>query len=644
MAGACLPLFLVFLAVCGGMRAAGAPWEVRGYDVEMRVSRNAGVSVTERISVFFSEYSHGLYRTIPTALRMKRIVNGREKEYLYRLRVDDVRVQGSGFSCQRQQDEGRSLLIRAGTPDRLQKGDAEYVLSYTVQMPDDLVKEYDEFYYNIIGTDWEVPLNGVRFSIAFDKLADLSGFRMYRGTYGSRDERGMDYEISGNAVRGTVDGRLGAHEGLTAYVRLPEGYFEGAPKPPSFLISVFAAVCVGLAAGAVCLMFRTFRTGRNHNRETGNPFPVPPELDSASLAFARGGVPRNRLLLSLVLWLVSKGCMKVKEEDGTVSVRLMKGAHHLPPHARTFLHGLFASGKGNWVPLGLFRSGFSRVLEKSFQQLEDGFRGERRLGNGLGGRMALMAFAISLAASAAISLAGWHHSFMVHFGAVVGGTIVLGFLGMGMIYTSGRQSGRGLWIRVVLPVLCMAGLLFGVAAAFRLLADAVMVNFYYDAWLWVCLGSVCTAFLALALARKESAYKRKTAAEAAELLAFMKNAEPDRLRRLSETNPGYFWSLLPYAYAWGVDDKWIQKFKTLEIPVPEWYQGGMNAENPVFYAVAWSLSCHLNMFLLSLPSGPGNGMSPWDAGSSSSFSGRGGVSGGGGFSGGGFGGGGGGSW
>ena len=212
------------------MRAAGAPWEVRGYDVEMRVSRNAGVSVTERISVFFSEYSHGLYRTIPTALRMKRIVNGREKEYLYRLRVDDVRVQGSGFSCQRQQDEGRSLLIRAGTPDRLQKGDAEYVLSYTVQMPDYLVKEYDEFYYNIIGTDWEVPLNGVRFSIAFDKLADLSGFRMYRGTYGSRDERGMDYEISGNAVRGTVDGRLGAHEGLTAYVRL-KGILKALPSP-----------------------------------------------------------------------------------------------------------------------------------------------------------------------------------------------------------------------------------------------------------------------------------------------------------------------------------------------------------------------------------------------------------------------------
>lgn len=68
-----------FAEECGG----GAPWEVRGYDVEMRVSRNAGVSVTERISVFFSEYSHGLYRTIPTALRMKRIVNGREKEYLY---------------------------------------------------------------------------------------------------------------------------------------------------------------------------------------------------------------------------------------------------------------------------------------------------------------------------------------------------------------------------------------------------------------------------------------------------------------------------------------------------------------------------------------------------------------------------------
>ena len=185
--------FFVFLAVCGGMRAAGASWEVRGYDVEMRVSRNAGVSVTERISVFFfSEYSHGLYRTIPTALRMKRIVNGREKEYLYRLRVEDVRVQGSGFSCQRQQDEGRSLLIRAGNPDRLQKGDAEYVLSYTVQMPDDLVEEYDEFRYNIIGTDWEVPLNGVRFSIAFDKPATCPA----SGCTGEPMEAGMNVELT----------------------------------------------------------------------------------------------------------------------------------------------------------------------------------------------------------------------------------------------------------------------------------------------------------------------------------------------------------------------------------------------------------------------------------------------------------------
>lgn len=275
--------------------------------------------------------------------------------------------------------------------------------------------------------------------------------------------------------------------------RLPEGYFEGAPKPPSFLISVFAAVCAGLAAGAVFLMFQTFRTGRNHKRETGNPFPVPPELDSASLAFAWGGVPRNRLLLSLVLWLVSKGCMKVKEEDGTVSRAPDEGCAssaaacaHVPARPVRIRQGKLGAP-------GPLPAGFSRVLEKSFQQLEDGFQGERRLGNGLGGRMALMAFAISLAASAAISLAGWHHSFMVHFGAVMGGTIVLGFLGTGMIYTSGRHSGRGLWIRVVLPVLCMAGLLFGVVTAFRLLADAVMVNLYYDAWLWICLGSVCTA-------------------------------------------------------------------------------------------------------------------------------------------------------
>lgn len=634
-------LLLLFLFICGGAR--GASYEVRGYDAALKVSRNAAVSVTERISVFFSGYSHGLYRTIPTALRIKRLVNGHEKEFLYRLKVEDVEVQGEEFSCGRKEDEGRSLVIRAGSPDRLRKGEAEYVFSYTVELPDDLVGEYDEFYYNIAGTDWEVPLEKVSFSIAFDKPADLSEFRMYRGIYGSRDESGINWSVSGNTVRGTVDGGLPAHEGLTAFLRLPEGYFEGARKPPSFLISVFAILCAGLAVLAVRLMFLS---RRDFSRETRPPSAAPPGLDSASLAFVRGGAPRSRLLLSLIPWLVSRRYLEVREKEGTISVRLIKRVDdHLPPHVRTFLHGLFPSGKKHWVPLGSFQSGFSRVLEKSFRQLEDGFRGERRLENGLAGRMMLLAFAVSLAASCAISLAGWHHSFKVHFGAIMGGTIVLGFLGIGMIYTSGRQSGRGLWNRAVLPALCMAGLLFGVAAAFRILADAVMVNFYYEAWLWGCLASVCAAFLALAFAAKESPYKRNVASEGAQLLAFMKHADPEQIRQLAVENPDGFWKLLPYAYAWGVEDAWIRKIEPWDISCPSWYRSGAGAVPVRAYAAAWALSRSLNESLLAIPSGLGSGSSLEDAGFSSFVSGRGaGSTGGGGFSGGGFGGGGGGSW
>nr|MCR4804932.1 DUF2207 domain-containing protein [Clostridia bacterium] len=115
---------------------------------------------------------------------------------------------------------------------------------------------------------------------------------------------------------------------------------------------------------------------------------------------------------------------------------------------------------------------------------------------------------------------------------------------------------------------------------------------------------------------------------------FIQKAELDKINRLVEQDPDYFYNILPYAYVFGLTDKWAKNFDKLAVSPPEWYSGpSMYMYNPVF--LCRSMDDGVRSSLAS--SVPHT--------SSGSFSGGGSFSsGGGGFSGGGGGGGGGGGW
>lgn len=115
---------------------------------------------------------------------------------------------------------------------------------------------------------------------------------------------------------------------------------------------------------------------------------------------------------------------------------------------------------------------------------------------------------------------------------------------------------------------------------------------------------------------------------------FIETAELDRMKVLAEDQPEIFYHIMPYAYVFGLYDKFAEKLKTLQIPAPGWYHAGYEIKN---WNAGIMLSCmagNLSFAAVSL-SQP----------SSVNASGGGSASGNkGGFSGGGFGGGGGGSW
>jgi uncharacterized membrane protein YgcG len=130
---------------------------------------------------------------------------------------------------------------------------------------------------------------------------------------------------------------------------------------------------------------------------------------------------------------------------------------------------------------------------------------------------------------------------------------------------------------------------------------------------------------------------------------FIRTAEMDKLNLLFDEDPEYFYNILPYAWVFGLSDKWTEKFANLAKEPPVWYAGyydntGMGTAFNAIH-LAHSLDRYeqrsAGKFISAAP--PKFDFS--SSGGGGGFSGGGGsFSGGGGSSGGGSGGGGGGSW
>ena len=53
---------------------------------------------------------------------------------------------------------------------------------------------------------------------------------------------------------------------------------------------------------------------------------------------------------------------------------------------------------------------------------------------------------------------------------------------------------------------------------------------------------------------------------------FLETAEKPQLENLIIQNPEYFYNMLPYAYALGIFDVWINKFENISLEAPHWYK------------------------------------------------------------------------
>jgi len=191
---------------------------IKNYDVDIQVTENHVLNITETIDVYFNDKSHGIFREIPLFGTIDREDGSSLK---YRGTISNLSVN----EMYSESVQNSNKYIKIGNPNKYEIGDKQYIIKYSYKLSGDNSKEFDELFYNIIGTGWNAPIDKVTFKIQMPKEFNEEKLGFTHGILDSIETDKIFYEIDGNTIIGEFIQILQPREGLTRRLELPEGYF-----------------------------------------------------------------------------------------------------------------------------------------------------------------------------------------------------------------------------------------------------------------------------------------------------------------------------------------------------------------------------------------------------------------------------------
>jgi len=570
--------WLTLLLLCTIPSLARAKsWRVADFHDNISVAEDGSAVVTERITLHFEGEWHGIHRTIPVEYPGPDGTN-------YKLYLDISSVtdgEGGKLKYESSTSNGtRDLKIYIpGAVD----ADKTVEIIYSVRNGTRFFKDYDEFYWNVTGNDWPVPIDHASAMVSFPAAAaGALRAQAFTGVYRST-ERDATAKVDGAEVQFETNNPLPMRGGLTIDVYIPQGILGQPSGIARFFWFIGGNPIVLLPLVTFGIMFPLWwYKGRDPDPgiSVAPMYEPPAGISPAEAGTLLEDAIHPRDITSTIVDLAVRGYIKIEEvaDKGLLFTHkdyifhLLKPLaevtdQSLAPHERVMLENIFAGGQETrlsdlknrfYTAVPIIRQDIMAALKNKGLYLLDP---ESANGYSIG------AGVVILILFAALQFLGWANFFDA------------------------------------IPLMIGAGLVSAV--------------------IWWLFARVMTA---------KTVKGGRVRVAVLGFQEFMNRVDAERLKKMPTTT---FEKYLPYAMALGVEHHWAQAFAGIVHDPPNWYVGpgygpGMGF-NPIFFSSSMhSMASDMHEVFVSAPRA---------SSSESGFSG--GSGGGGGFSGGGFGGGGG---
>ena len=561
--------------------AAAKSWRVSNFQDTITVNNDGSALVNETITLVFVGEWHGIHRTIPIEYPGPDGTN-------YQLFVDITSItddNGAKLKYDSSTSSGaRDLKIYIPDADNATR---TIEIAYRVRNATRFFDQYDEFYWNVTGNDWPVPIDRATASVHFPASAHESlRAQAFTGVYGSTGHDATA-KVEGANAEFATNNPLPMRGGMTIDVYIPKGILT----PPGRLTKLFWFIggnpVVFLPLVTLIVMFVLWwYAGRDPDPGMSvAPMYEPPEgISPAEAGTLLDDRIHPRDITSTIVDLAVRGYIKIEEIDEKVLLfhhkdyifHLLKPTSQwsdksLVPHERVMLENIFPDG----------------VSETRLSSLKNRF----------------------------------------YTAVPVIRTDIMSALKLKGIYALDPESANAYSFGAALCILI----------PFGIFQYARWADFFSSAAMLVACVLIAVVIWWI-FARAMTAKTLKGARTHIAVLGFQEFMNRVDAERLKVMPPDTFEKFLPYAMALGVEHHWAQAFDGIVKDPPSWYSApagygyGMMFNPILFSSSMHGMATDMHQVFVSAPRASSGG---------SGFGSGGGFGGGGGFSGGGFGGGGG---
>ncbi len=641
-----ISVFTLVIFIMGtNIYASNNEYYIESYDIKMDVNEDNTFDITETIIANFNVDKHGIFRILPLKNRVER-VDGTTSENI--ARISNIKVNEKYTTSK---EEGNKV-IKIGDKNVTLTGRKEYVISYRYNIGKDPLENKDELYFNLIGTEWDTSIDNVTFTINMPKDFDSSKLGFSVGYSDSTNSDGIEYQVNGNVITGRYTKTLDAWEGLTVRLELPEEYFKGESLNLDWsliLAFVFPVVFV------IIIAVMWVKKGKDDVVVETVEFYPPEGYNSAEIDFLYKGKTSNEGIISLLIELANEGYIKIIEEikEGkryaTFRIVKLKAYDGEDANKRIFFDGLFEK---RTLDIERFKKisfkDIAKINEEEYtiktdleevteEDLTDSFYVTiNKISEKIASKENKLAiFEKGMTSRIVLGI------FMVLFT----------FIYTTWVVASGRTDDDAFPMLIIVPL--FFGIMnWAIASAKSIFAWVIMLGFdvagiisvgqilvpiFIENWILLAvyiITVICCIVIAIftKLMPKRTKFGIEMLGKIRGFKNFLEVARKEELETLVEKNSEYFYDILPYTYALGVSDKWIEKFETIAIKPATWCEGTSMTNGFDMKGFSKFMDNTMSAAQSSMSSRP------------SSDGGSGGGSSGGGSSGGGSGGGGGGSW
>lgn len=526
-------------------------YEINNYDFKAVVKKNHTYEVSKQITVNLPNNLSEISFDVPAG------------NYI----INDVDVKDTDFSLAK---NGSKYNIIIKDKKQLRKGSHTFKITYIVKEFAEKNKNYDLFYLTALSPDWEVPIQNYKFTLVLPKDFPWDDLQYYAGQFGSQDvSNKMSYSIDGNTI--TMSGSLIPSDfGITFKAELPDGYWKD-PLNNEWTIGLGGVLFIAAATLSLILWLAGGRDPKFKKKVISNPIDG---ISTADVAYVFNGKLSIRDIVPLIVRLGISGCLKIVEyaPKKYKLVKLNAPSIDEDRYIRAIYGELFEDVyEGRAVEMEDIGVKLKRILIDVESSVASGYSSrEMRASTTISKLFRYVSIvAISLAiATIPVLVSMYMYEEEIKYG-LPAGLFVLSVLILNIITRRFDLRYDMDWNHFKVSISMYSALYVAELVYVGYLVYKCNKSLMIPLLIVVAgaFGAMMTCLMA-ARARENARLSNRMMG----MRNFIEEAQPRDIAIMQQSNPEYFYEMLPYAMQFSQYEIWAQKFRGFKVKAPNWFE------------------------------------------------------------------------